>query len=136
MLYDTVESKLHETLYGIFYHYTRQASFEMYSLLFDSCFTLADFIFLWNHGHRISEEERRELSTLYVMRLICDYINEYDDDEEPLRALNAVYKDGRFAEALPIIDKYLESKQGLLDTISEPSFKVNFERIPRRLEPS
>lgn len=131
---DTTILKYHEILYAIFYDYNRANTCQVCNKLFNACFELADSICLLEQGGFIDEVRLQELSAIYVLRDICKYVHEFTadvemEDEESMRVLYACFEEGRFATSLPIVKQHFQTKHGLIETIQNPKFKVNFERL-------
>lgn len=131
---DTTILKYHEILYAIFYQYNRTHTSQICNKLFNACFELADSICLMEQGGFIDELKLREMSAIYVMKDICKYVQELTDDgttdgDDSLMVLCACFEDGRFATSIPIVKQYFQTRHGLIETIQNPKFKVNFERL-------
>ena len=138
---DTTILKYHEILYAIFYQYNRAHTSQICNKLFNACFELADSICLMEQGGFIDELMLREMSAIYVLTDICKYVQELTDDgttdgDDSLRALHACFEDGRLGNAIPIVRQYFQGQHGFTETIKNPSFRINFERLLTCFEPS
>lgn len=135
-MHHTTKHKYHQLLYAIFYEYSTDYSHHMYNKLFNACFALADCICEMEADEYFDEYKLRDITDVYVVKDICTYVDEFNDDDEAMQVLNACFESGRLAAAIYAAERYFKTKQGLIDMVKNPNFKINFERLLAYVKPS
>jgi hypothetical protein len=125
-------------LHATFHQYAETSSTRLCNKLFNACFEIGDCICLAEVGGAVSEAKLHELSAVYVMRKFCEGDLVLDDElaNKQVKLFFTYMYEGRLGKSIPIVQEFFKTKHGLAETIKNPNFKINFERLTALYEPS
>jgi len=136
-LFDCVKQQHVDLLKLILLSYTCEIDSEQYNRLFSACFELADFIVVADSQQNLNENEVEEYSARYMMQAICDWLDEQGKEACAYQTAvmliqHAVKVQGRLQQATELTSEYLESKEGILELMSESTFVTHFQQFSRQ----
>ena len=136
-LLDCVKQQHVELLKQILLSYTYEIDPEQYNRLFNACFELADFIVIADSQQNLNENEIEKYSARYVMQAICDWLDEQGKEScasqtAVMLIQHAVKEQGRLQQATELTSEYLESKEGILEIMTESTFVTHFQQFSRQ----
>jgi hypothetical protein len=136
-LLDCVKQQHVELLKQILLSYTCEIDPEQYNRLFNACFELADFIVIADSQQNLNENEIEKYSARYVMQAICDWLDKQEKESCAYQTAvmliqHAVKEQGRLQQATDLTSEYLESKEGILELMSESTFVTHFQQFSRQ----
>ena len=129
MLVEIMKSKHNEILKAVLDNYSSEFEPEKYNKIFNACFELADFIVTVEKDEYVDFYEGKNLSAVFVLRAISDLIDSgnYHDEIDCVR--DAASLGGRLRESLTLIDDFLQSEEGFIETLKSTSFVINIALI-------
>jgi len=129
MLLDELMRIHKEILKTMFDHNDFVTDSHHYLYLFDACFEIADVIVeMQNSEQQINDFSVKEKADLYTLREIHEMCKAQNRDDVINWVRSSAYG-GRLQSALNEISDYWKTPDGTMDTLKDPTFKLNLTEM-------